>query len=229
MKLFRVYTIKKVIGTVSNCNQTTADTYNKYFATVAQDILAANTTNGKAAFIKNNPLRYLFSAFNQSSPSTKLKFVSSKEIEDITNCPMSKDSHGYEEISIKILKETIPYVSSPLTYLCNRMLSSGIFLLDLDYEKLNHYLKKAVKSNISHYTPTSILTFFSKIFEKIIITRLIQHLNYNQTLVEFGLRNKSSTDSATYKLLNDILTSLNSKLIVGRHFLRSSKSFQLCQ
>jgi len=46
----------------------------------------------------------------------------------------------------------------------------------------------------------------SKIFEKIIFTRHIQHLNYNQILGEeqFGFRNKSSTDSATYNLLNDI-------------------------
>ena len=70
---------------MSNYNQTIADTFNKYFATVAQDTLAANTTNGNAAFTNNNPLPYLFSAFNQSFPSIKLKFVSTKEIEDITN------------------------------------------------------------------------------------------------------------------------------------------------
>ena len=99
------------------------------------------------------------------------------------------------------------------------------FFLDLDSQKWNYYLKKAVKSNISHYRPISILTFFSKMFEKIIITRLIQHLNYNQTLVEFGFRNKSSTDSTTCKLLNDILTSLNSKLIVGSIFCDLQKAF----
>jgi len=39
-----------------------------------------------------------------------LKFVSTKEIEDITNSLKSKDSHGYDEISIKILKASIPYI-----------------------------------------------------------------------------------------------------------------------
>jgi hypothetical protein len=65
-------------------NHTFNDTFNKYFATVAQDIPAANTTNGKAAFINNNPLHYLFSAVNPSFPSIKLIFISGKEIEDIT-------------------------------------------------------------------------------------------------------------------------------------------------
>jgi len=36
--------------------------HNKYFATLAQDKLAANTKNGNAAFINNNPLHFLFSA-----------------------------------------------------------------------------------------------------------------------------------------------------------------------
>jgi hypothetical protein len=123
---------------VSNCNQVSADTFNKYFATVAQDILAANTTNGNAAFINTNPLHYLFSAF----PSIKLEFVSTKEMEDITNSLTSKDSHGYEEISIKILKESILYISSPLTYLCNRMLSSGTFLSRLRISEIKPLFKK---------------------------------------------------------------------------------------
>jgi hypothetical protein len=45
----------------------------------------------------------------------------------IANSLQSKDSHGYDEISTKILKESIPHISSPLTYLWNRMLLSGTF------------------------------------------------------------------------------------------------------
>jgi len=92
----------KVNGTVSNCNQIIAVTFNKYFTTVAQDILEANTIYKNVAFINNNPLNYLFSAFNQSFPSISLKFVSTKEIEDITNCLKSKDSHRYDKILIQI-------------------------------------------------------------------------------------------------------------------------------
>ena len=45
---------------------------------------AANTKNGSRAFSNNNPFNYLFSAFNQSFPSIKLKFISPKEIEAVT-------------------------------------------------------------------------------------------------------------------------------------------------
>jgi len=39
--------------------------------------------------------------------------VSTKEIEDITL--LNQKTHGYDEISIRILKASIPYISSPLT------------------------------------------------------------------------------------------------------------------
>ena len=146
-------------GALSNCNQTTAHTFNKYFATVAQDILAANTKNGNAAFINNNPLNYLFSAFNQSFPSIKLKFVSTKEIEDITKSLKSKDSHGYDEIQTKMLKASIPYISSPLTCLCNWLLPSGIFHSRLKFSEIKQLFKKGDKLNISKYRLISILTY----------------------------------------------------------------------
>jgi len=65
------------------------------------------------------------------------------------------------------------------------MPSSGIFPSRLKFsEIINLFLQKGDKSNISNYRPTSTLTSFSKIFEKIIFTRLIQHQNYKQILTE---------------------------------------------
>ena len=64
------------------------------------------------------------------------------------------------------------------------MLSSGIFPSRLKYSEIKPILKKRDISNISNYRPISVLTSFSKIFEKIIYTRLIQHQNYKQILTE---------------------------------------------
>jgi len=74
--------------------------------------------------------------------------------------------------------------------------------------------------------PISLLTYFSKIFEKIIFTRLTRHLIYNHTLDEeqSGFRTKSSMDLASYKLINDILMSLNNKLLVGGVFCDLQKA-----
>jgi len=83
-------------------------------------------------------------------------------------------------------------------------------------------------ANISNYRPISLLTSFSKTFEKIIFTRLTRHLNYNHVLVEeqFGFRTKSSMGLASYKLINDMLTSLNNRLLVGGVFCDLQKAFE---
>jgi len=64
------------------------------------------------------------------------------------------------------------------------MVSSGIFPSRLKFSEIKPLFKKGEKSNISNYRPTSIITSISKIFEKIIFTRLIQHQNYKQVLTE---------------------------------------------
>jgi hypothetical protein len=63
--------------------------------------------------------------------------------------------------------------------------------------------------------------------KKIIYTRLIRHLNHNHILVDeqFGFRIKSSTDLASYELINDVLVSLYNKLLVGSVFCDLQKAF----
>jgi hypothetical protein len=66
-----------------------------------------------------------------------------------------------------------------------------------------------------------------KFFEKVIYAILYQHLIDNNVLVneQFGFRANSCTDKATYKLLNEILSALNNKLMVGGIFCDLEKAF----
>jgi hypothetical protein len=70
------------------------------------------------------------------------------------------------------------------------------------------------------------LTSLSKIFEKVIFNRLYHHVNHNNILVheEFGCRKGSSMDLASYELINNILSAVNNKLLVGRVFCDLQKA-----
>ena len=57
----------------------------------------------------------------------KLKYTTPKEIEKIIRSLKSKTSLGYDGIPMKILKLSTPFITSPLSYICNKSLSSGIF------------------------------------------------------------------------------------------------------
>jgi hypothetical protein len=54
--------------------------------------------------------------------------VTNKEIKDIIKPLKWKSSDGYDEIPQNIIKKSLPFILSPLTYICNRSLSLGIFL-----------------------------------------------------------------------------------------------------
>jgi hypothetical protein len=107
------------------------------------------------------------------------------------------------------------------------MISTGIFPQRLKFAEIKPLHKKGEKSHISNYRSISLLTTFSEIFENIIFSRLTHHLYDNPILTkeQFGFRNELSTDSASFKLINNVLTSLDNKLLVGGIFFDLQKAF----
>jgi hypothetical protein len=79
----------------------------------------------------------------------------------------------------------------------------------------------------SNYRLISLLPVFSKIFEKVIYKRLFDHLNNNAKLNEHqsGFQSEVSTENASHILLNEILTAMNSKQMVGGIFCDLQKAF----
>ena len=106
----------------------------------------------------------------------KLKCVSSKEIEDITKLLKRKNLHGYDGITTKILKASILYISSPLTYIGNKMLTSGIFPMRLKFSEIKSVFKKEIEM-IHRITDVSLcLHHFRKSFKKLSIIDYISIL-----------------------------------------------------
>jgi len=125
------------------------------------------------------------------------------------------------------LKTSAPFILSPLTYIFNKILSSGIFPDRLKYSEVQPLFKNGEKTKISNYRPISLLPSFSKIIEKIIYKRLNSYLIENNILAneQFSFKEKSTTDMATQALLNNIQLSLDKKKLVGGIFCDLQKAF----
>jgi len=161
------------------------------------------------------------------SLSDKIKNTTTHEIKKIINSLKNKTSYGYDEISDKILNVSAPFILSPLSYMFNKVFSSGTFPDRLKYSEAQPLFKKGKKTEITNYRPISLLPSFSKIMEKIIYKRLNCFLIENNILTreQFGFREKSTTDMAIHALLNNIQLSLDKKRLVGGIFCDLQKAF----
>jgi len=139
----------------------------------------------------------------------------------------TKNTCGYDEISNCIIKLTAPFIISPLTYICNAVLSTGIFPDRLKYAVVKRIFKEGNKQEISNYRPISLLTSFSKIIEKLIYARLHAHNDMNNILVQeqYGFWTHSSTEQAVFTLINSILTAMNNNQMVGGIFCDLQQAF----
>jgi len=113
-------------GNINYNFQNISDFFNNYF-------LSITGKNPSALNKNNNFVDYLRLACNEPFPNIKYQYTSTTETEKIISSLKSKNSHGYDEISVNTLKLSSPYISSPLRHVCNKILSSGIFRERLKY------------------------------------------------------------------------------------------------
>ena len=86
------------------------------------------------------------------------KCTTTKETEQIIKSLKTKNSYGYDEISTKILKMSGPFISSPINYICNKMLFWGVFLNRLKYTIIKPLHKNDDGCEVFNYRPVSLLT-----------------------------------------------------------------------
>jgi hypothetical protein len=98
-----------------------AEIFNKHFTSIAETIAANNNFNTSSTHNrhKTTPICYLLHSFNCTFPSFKFKPLSTKDIRNIIKSLNTKNSHGYDEISTKLLKLSTLFIVSPLTHICN--------------------------------------------------------------------------------------------------------------
>jgi len=104
-------------------------------------------------------------AFIKTYTSMEIKCTLTKEIEQIIKSLKTKNSYGYDEIFRKILKLSGPFISSPINYICNKILFWGVFPDRLKYTVIKPLHKNDDRCDVSKYRPVSLLTSFSKLFE----------------------------------------------------------------
>jgi hypothetical protein len=87
-------------------------------------------------------MKLLAKTIPNSFPNLNLMPTTPDEIKNIIISLKSKNSCDYDEISSKLLKSCVDYISIPLSYLCNHSMAIGIFPERLKYSKAKPLSKK---------------------------------------------------------------------------------------
>jgi hypothetical protein len=152
----------KIKDKSTNNPRTIANNFNKYLSVVDNIIHENIGYNGKLAADSINPITHLY---NQPFTNNKMKHTTSGEIEKIIRSLKTKNSYGYDEISTKILKASAPYILSPLSYIGNRIISTGTFPDRLKFSEIEPLFKKGNRTNFVNSRPISLL--FQKFLKKL--------------------------------------------------------------
>ena len=114
---------------------------------------------------------------------------------------------GIDNISSKLFKLSYQAILQPILHLFNTCLQSGIFPSSLKIAVIKPIFKDGDRQQVNNYRPISILPFMSKILEKLIYSRLINHLDTNHIIHQnqFGFQKNKATYMPIL-LLQDIIT-----------------------
>jgi hypothetical protein len=195
---------------------TASNTFNNFFTNIAKNITNKSPTLKKYHKIKNISFNEIFSNTIESSDI----LITLNSLKDDT-------AAGLDGVTVKILKHIGKYIVDPLAFIYNLSLKQCIFPDKLKIADIKPIFKSGDKTNMNNYRPISMLSNYSKIFEKIIKARLISFLEKNQLLSknQFGFRPGLSTDNALYKVTQFLYSALDNSKKSLAIFLDIAKAF----
>ena len=149
------------------------------------------------------------------------------EVQEIGRSLKSGNSMGYDNICALILKISIDVISSPLVEIINLSLSQGVFPDKLKIAKLIPVFNAGESKYFTNYRPISLLSNFSKIFERVMHNRILEFVHCMEILYSchFGFRKGFSTALSLIHLVNSFASAVDRNEFTVGVFLNLSKAF----
>ena len=192
-----------------------ANAFNKFFVSIGS-LLAKEIKSDV------NPLLYVDNNVNSIATFE----VTRNRVRNVI-MSLKNSSAGYDELPPFVAKSCIDEYIEPLTHLINESLRTGICPSELKLARVVPIFKSGDPSLLTNYRPISILSFFSKVFERIVYDYLFDFICTNNILYDyqFGFRPKHSTQQAIITLIDKITKSLDNGDIVISLFIDLKKAF----
>lgn len=200
--------------------------FNNHFSSIGRNI------GNKIPTVEGSYMDYFNKQYPNGNPYYEgsnlfLTPVVEEEVNKIIDSLDLKKSTGPMSIPPYIIKIYKPFFSHWLTKLINLSFETGIFPEVLKLAKVTPIHKKESKLDYLNYRPISLLSVISKIYEKLIYTRIYDYLTTNKLInpKQFGFRTKHSTNHATISITEQIKSMMDNNDVVCGIFIDLEKAF----
>ena len=223
--------ITKLIDDNGNCINNAkqiSEKFNSYFANIAENLKSNHSKNEITSPSENFDFeKYMGPAVTRSM---FLEPTSSTEVHAIINGLKNKTTLDTKISALKIANNSEIFVEA-FAKIINNSFEQGIFPDSLKIAKVVPIHKEGPKTAVENYRPISLLTAFSKIFEKLMHRRIVEFLDSNGSLYEeqYGFRAGRSCEYALLNAQNTISNSLSKNQVSLLLLLDFSKAFDMVE
>lgn len=212
-----------VDGEIISAPGLVANQFNKYFLSVVSEVVGDYSVNDEFTNLSCNRV---FTDYHERR-SFMLAPVSNQEVESAVKTLRNGKSSGIDGFGSDLLKVVYPTIKDVLTFLINLSFTTGTFPEKLKVAVVVPIFKKGVATECSNFRPISLVSVFSKVYEKIMKKRMLDFLNKTRffSLNQFGFRLGLSTEVALLSFMDKVNNGLNDGKYVSGLFIDIKKAF----
>ncbi|CAH2084216.1 unnamed protein product [Euphydryas editha] len=133
----------------------------------------------------------------------KIEFNESEILKFVKSLDIQKGA-GPDNLPPLFVRRCGPAIAFPLTLIFNRSLSEGVFPDEWKKARIVPVHKKGDRMDVQNYRPISILSCFSKLFEKIVYPIMSNHLERFLTWSQHGFRKGFSVQTNLSVFVSDL-------------------------
>lgn len=197
-----------------------ADHFNEFFVKIGQQFSINNSTYTLDETILEEPTQVESFFFEP---------ISAHELHRIILSLKNSNSMTSDGVSSNLLKKVSLQVVDVLAHIFNKSVATGSFPDKLKIAEVLPLFKKGNSLDSNNYRPISLLSTFSKIFEKAMKNRIIKFLERTKFFHDnqFGFLRGKSTEGALLKFCEEIYDALNNSKTSSALFIDITKAFDL--
>jgi hypothetical protein len=199
-----------------------ADAFNNFFVRVGAEI--------SESIIPTNAKAEDFMPILENIDELDLGETNPTHFLDIIKSLQAKSSLDSDGLSTKLLKKVALEISRPISHIFNLSLQQGIFPQKLKKSRTVPIFKAGNPELCDNYRPIALLSSLSKILEKMVSVKLVNHLDLNKILYkhQYGFQRGKSTEHNLIHALNFIGQAFNENKFCIGVFFDLKKAFDVC-